>query len=276
MTLRRTARNILLLICCGLLAGCGRREYDQSTPDAVIYSLTAMIENGDVGRIPELVKADDENTQLLLARTGDLLRRVHALSITVREKYPDEVADLLETATEEGARLADEQGRQRGRSDWEDRFLTMVADPFATMREEMLLVEAVPVADDMYAITYDDKPIFGVGLILELDDDGKWYIAWPENIPGLRTAMPQTEQEWQIMHSIFQIVANGVSFAEEAIANDEVKSLDECTREIMEQVAPNLFFSWMLYEQAVDNRPESASTDPETKPADDATSESDG
>jgi len=273
----RLLRATLLMITCALVAGgCSEQEYDQSSPNNLLDSLVEMVENGDVGRMPELIYTDDPDLRQCLDSAGIILERIQLLSVTVREKYPDEIDDLLEKGEEEATKRIEEAGNERGRSDWGAQFEGILKDPFGAIEENRDRLTAAYVADDMYALQIDDEPAFGLGLLIvwaadevEVDENGKskyiypgdvpgkWYFQIPMDLPYVKDKLPQTEAEWTIMKSLMKSVANGVRWAEQAVEDEgKYESLDEVWQELAMNVGPNLVVGWVIYEKALENRPE--------------------
>ena len=240
-----------------LAGGCDReKHYDQSTPQATVDSFVDMVRNGDVQRIPELISTSDENLTRTLYSTGVILLRMQRLGETVREEYPDDVDRLMKRIKEDATKKIEEMGRNRGREGMGDEFQAFLLDPAPWIEEQMDRVDVVYVEDELYAIQFDRKPVFGVGILLRLNtEDNKWYFVWPENIPGLSTAMPKTEAEWQILRSILKSVANGSEWTENAIAEGKADDLEEVWEQVVRNVAPNIVIGWLLYEQAIKKRP---------------------
>ncbi len=246
----------LLLALTLLLPSCGRKtNYDQSSAQATVDSLAEMLETGDVVRIPSLIHTDDENLTKTLHAVGVILMRIQNLSTTIKEKYPDEVDELLKKIEADATAQLEKAGNDRGQTDWGDRFQALLVDPADAFHDLLDRVEVVYASDEMQALLFDGKPALGGIILLQNPDDGKWYFDWPDQIPGLDTAMPKTEAEWKILRSILKTVANGVDWTKEEIEEGNAKNLNKVYEEVAKNVGPNLVIGWFIYQQALKKRP---------------------
>lgn len=253
---------LFLSLVLGLTTGCGRREYDQATPQATLDSLCTMIQEEDLGSIPELIRAEDDDMDLALRRTGAILDRLNELAQAIKESYPREVQDLLARA---GAAVAGEatggrsSARRTLRGEWSRRLQHFIVDPYGALEETIAEVAIVELDDQMAAVTIDGKPAFGVGLLMMKNaDDDKWYFAIPTTIPWLNTSLPRTEAEWSIVQSMLHSVANGVDFVTEAVDEKRYDSLDDLQTALMGEIGVRLGVQYLVYQQALAHRPEPA------------------
>ena len=249
---------LILIAAAILLTGCSRKTYyDQTTPESTVESFAEMVRQGDMGRIPDLFHADDENVTNTLHAAGVIFHRMQLLAVTIREKYPDEVDKVLAEAKTEALDIADKQGKKRGSKDWGNKLQAMLIDPTATIDDLMTRVSVVYANDDQYALMIDDQPAFGIGMTMSKSpEDQQWYIDWPTNLPGMSSQMPQTDAEWSIIRSLLKSVANGVDWTEKAINDDKTKKLEDVWKEAGKEVIPNIVIGWVIYEQAVKHRPD--------------------
>jgi len=247
---------LLLIFTSCFLISCDGRSYDQSDAQAVVDSLAKMLEKGDVGKIPTLIYAEDDQKRLMLDRCGYLLDRLQNLSDSIKETYPDEVDELLNKAKETAEEKVAEEGRRRDReSQWMSQFGQLMTDPFGVLEEQMQRVEVVVLDDERSAVTFDGKPAFGgIGLMIRQGEDNKWYFELPQTLPVLGAKMPQTEQEWQILGAMLKTIAKGIEWAEDDIESGDCETLDEVWRDVMENTWPGLAMQYLVYEQALDMR----------------------
>lgn len=248
---------LLIAVLSATLTSCRRtRTYSQNSADGVVRSLAEMIKDGNVRLIPSLIHSDDPKMRELLAQLGPLFDRMYRLSQTLQEKYPDEFQALLEKAAAKGSEKIPSTGRSsQGRSEWEDRFTLLIADPFGMLDQQMDRVSVVYVDDETFALTIDDKPAFGVGVLIREGKDGKWYFHLPQNIPGLNSRLPQSDAEWRIMNAMLKSVTNGVEWTERRISEEKnAGQLEEIWGQLAIDVGPALVVQWGLYEQATKAR----------------------
>ncbi len=257
----RTAMRVCVLIAMAMvltgLPGCRRtRAYNQSSADATVRSLADMLKDGNVQQIPSLIHAEDPKMQELLDKLGPLFARLHNLSETLQEKYPEEFNALLERAADAGStKLADSGRTSQNRDQWRERMTLMIANPFGTLDGEMERLSTVYVDDETFALTIDGKPAFGVGVLIRQAEDGKWYFHMPDNIPGLNSQLPKTDAEWRIMNAMLKSVTNGIEWTERRIAEEKnAGQLEEIWGQLAIDVGPQLVLQWGLYEQATKAR----------------------
>lgn len=248
---------VLLSAAVFFAPGCRRsRTYHQTSADATVHSLADMLKDGNVHLIPSLIRAEDPKMQELLVRLGPLFNRMNRLSQSLREKYPDEFDALLAKAAAAGSERIAASGRTaQDRGQWEERLTLMIADPFGMLDREMERVSTVYVDDETFALTIDDKPAFGVGVLIRQADDGKWYFHLPQNLPGLGSRLPQSDAEWRIMNAMLKSVTNGVEWTERRITDEKnAGQLEEIWAQLAIDVGPALVVQWGLYEQATKAR----------------------
>lgn len=248
---------VLLAAVVLLAPGCRRsRTYHQTSADATVRSLADMLKDGNVHLIPSLIRAEDPQMQELLGQLGPLFERMNRLSESLREKYPEEFAALIERAAAAGSdKLASSGRTSRSREQWEERMTLMIADPFGMLDREMERVSTVYVDDETFALTIDDQPAFGVGVLIRQAPDGKWYFHLPQNLPGLGARLPQTDAEWRIMNAMLKSVTNGVEWTERRITEEKnAGQLEEIWAQLAIDVGPALMVQWGLYEQATKAR----------------------
>lgn len=268
LTLLAAAAAALALL---LLPACDRtREYNQNTPEATLSSLFEMIGDGNIHRLPELIYTDDPQLRAALDDVGLLLQRVYSLGEEIRTQYPEDVARLRAEyealAVEKARQMAEERG---GEELWL-RLQLFLTDPQVAAENEIDRLGVVEIDEETFAVTIDNRPAFGVGLLM-IRREGRWYFEFPQNLPGLGTSMPQTDAEWRIMRSILKSIANGVSWTEREVETGGIRNLDRVWRQAAEDVFPPIVTGWMIYEQALKARPK-----PETDADDSAESPGQG
>ncbi|TVQ31812.1 MAG: hypothetical protein EA376_07415 [Phycisphaeraceae bacterium] len=198
--------------------------YDQSTPDAVLISALQMVEDGEVGRLTELIHADSDEMRAVLNRVGSLLQRLHVLADEIQTRFPDEVAEMRAKAESAAganggmqslfAGAPQRQRGGRGGPPWSTAggggFLQpLLADPFAWIERNRTRMTVIQTADNTAAIMVDGKPAFGLGLTMRLEDD-RWQVMLPLRLPFISRYMPQTREEWAIVASLVEVIDRAV------------------------------------------------------------------
>lgn len=265
---RSIATALALMFVVAVSAGCERKKsYRQNTPEATVDAMFQMIKDGNVHQLTDLIHTDDENLRGSLDEVGRIVYRGMKLTKTVRDEYPTLVEQAIKKAESDGADFAEEQGRDRGRRGWGDRVTAFLLNPSVEFEEFQDEIDVVEISDDMFAVTQDGQPMFGVGMILRKVDD-KWYFEWPSTIPGLNTQMPQNEAEWKILNSVLRSVGNGVSWAEKKVEDGELKSLDQVWGEAAENIFPNVVVGFVIYQRAIEARKEAEAAEKDAADSD--------
>lgn len=270
-SLRRCASRgrvaLVLLWSLGLIAvsaGC-EKKYDQSSAEGTFYSMIGMVQDGNVHQIPQLIRAEDPKMQETIARVGSLLGRLYRLQQTIEKEYPEELKRFMEETekryADQAVERAEQAGRNRGRSGWGESMRRVMADPFGTWNEELARLNVTYVSDDLYAVTRDGAPLFGVGVTIMRAEDDQWYFAWPDTIPGLDMGMPKSDAEWQVVNNMLASINNGLVFAEKRIDSGDFRSLEEIWEQIGREVMFQVGGQAVLYGRLIEMREETEKKD---------------
>jgi hypothetical protein len=260
---------LLLLVSLKLAAaaglqGCGR-TYSQATPEDVLESARAMVEGGDAHRLPDLIYAESAEMRNLLTQFGRVLTSLQALAVELNRAFPAEIAEIRAQA-EEAARRGDTTGligrmvggqrsgmqnrsRQRdqrqalggsGTSGMQQSFnqamQELVADPYGWLERSEGRLSTQIVTDDMAAILWDDKPAFGIGMLMK-NEGGKWYILPPTLFPGANRFVPKTPEMWQIASSLVAALDNAIKDTQREVRSGKHSSLEDLARSVGNKAA---------------------------------------
>ncbi|MCW5774897.1 MAG: hypothetical protein KIS87_00425 [Phycisphaeraceae bacterium] len=245
------------------------RFYDQSSPEAVIRSAKAMVENGDARRLSELLYADGEGMRRVYARVGLMLEHLYELGVAVQARYPSEVEALAKQAREaaeegRGASLLDgfsmrmggpppRGADRRAREEQMSGAIKRVfADPFGWLAESEARLGVVMIHDEMSALTWDGTAILPpVGVVVQQDWDGKWYVVPPLNLPMLSRYLPRTAEEYSIWESIVQVFNNVIVDLTKEVEAGKHASLEDLSRSAGEKAFFPAAMALVAYERAM-------------------------
>jgi len=245
------------------------RFYDQSSPEAVVRSAKAMVENGDARRLSELLYADSDGMRRVYARVGLMLEHLYELGVAVQARYPAEVEALAKQAREaaeqgRGASLLDglsmgmggppRRGEdRRAREEQMGGALKRVfADPFGWLAESEERLGVVTIHDELAALTWDGAAILPpMGLAVQRDLDEKWYVVPPLNVPGVSRYLPRTEEEYSIWESIVQVFDNVVVDLTKEVEAGKHASLEDLSRSAGEKAFFPAAMALVAYERAM-------------------------
>ncbi|MBC7833762.1 MAG: hypothetical protein H7Y88_01500 [Phycisphaerales bacterium] len=270
------------------LSGCDERvSYSQRSPDEVVKSAVAMVQNGDADRLDDLIYADSEKMRAVLNRLGVTLGHVQLLAATLQAKFPEEIAKLkaeTEQAAAEGrsagglsamfsgGRVNVEGGggrpsgppgfdegsgrgeRSDGRSRMEGILTRLLADPYGWIESNAPRLSTVKLADDMATVTLDDKPVLPpIGIPLK-QDKGLWFVSLPLHLPPLSGYMPATDEEWSIIGSLIAVLDRAVVEIHRDVESGKVGSLNAVGDELGDKVIFPGMMAFAAYGMEMDVR----------------------
>jgi hypothetical protein len=124
------------------------------------------------------------------------------------------------------------------------------ADPYGWLErsEGKLTVTRDGQPDDMAALLWDGKPVFGVGLSLK-QEDGVWYIALPTNIPGLGRIAPKSADSWEIMGEIMEIFDNTLKDLRDDVHKGRITRLEDLAAKAGEKAFVPAALGLLAYEK---------------------------
>lgn len=266
--MRRSA--VLVLGLAAVLGGCGREPYSQSSPDAVIATAKAMVANGDAEQLYKLIHADNPEMREVLRRIGGVLGNLQDLSVEVHRAFPEEIEALRKQAAEAAARgettslLSRMTGMGRGpggrrarpsqqeQEQFFDRLSKEIfADPYGFLAENESRLTAVYMTDDIAALQWDNKPLFGLTM---KEEQGRWSIVLPTNLPGVSEVMPRNREEYSIWGSLVKALDNTITDVRTDVTSGKAQSLEELGRLTGEKVVVPAGLCMLAYAKAVEER----------------------
>ncbi|VAX40431.1 hypothetical protein MNBD_PLANCTO03-1078 [hydrothermal vent metagenome] len=247
------------------------KQYDRSTPDALLEAARDMVVNGDAERLHELLYTDSDEMEALYARLGWVLGHLQDLAVAINDRFPEEVAAAREKAEAEaragrgmslfeqfgmGARRARRGSSSAGEgSRFNALVQTIATDPYAWLTAAEGRLRYVEIDDERVAVLWDDKPVFPpFGLVMR-QDQGQWSVVLPlHNIPWLSSYMPQTPEEYSIWGSLLQMVDNVLVDLEADVGEGRLHSLDALARATGEKAVVPMGMGMIAYDRALKDR----------------------
>ena len=265
---------LLLVVSILVTPGCKRR-YQQDSAQAVVQSARQMVADHNAERLTDLIYADNADMRRLLNQVGGLLGSLQDLALAVQEAYPDEIAEIRREAREAAergeaddvlSRMFTGGGARRNRgSDPGDVIntivLTFMVDPYAFLDEQEDRLTAVPIADDVAALQWDGKPIFGpmVGLSLR-KTDGKWQVALPTHLPPVKEVLDDPDMR-QMIGDLMATLENAVDDVRKDVESGKARTLEQAASHAGEHAAlpaMMVFFAMGKYQEAVEEEKQAA------------------
>lgn len=277
-----------MLIGTGGMWGCSR-DYSQATPDDVLQSARAMVENGDVHRLPDLIYAESKEMRQLLTQLGPVLRSLQELAGELYRAFPDEITQIKTEAQQAaergeasgflgrmmggamgggmgGPQRGPAQGRNRRagastapttspaaagdmRRSFDAAMKELFADPYGWLERSEGRLTTQYISDDLSALLWDGKPVFGVGLLMK-EERGKWYIMLPTALPGLGQLAPNSDEMWQIAGSLMAALDNAIKDTRREVRAGEHRSMEDLARSVGEKAAIPAVAIMFAYQRA--------------------------
>ncbi|MEC9372335.1 MAG: hypothetical protein VYC34_00755, partial [Planctomycetota bacterium] len=135
----------------------------------------------------------------------------------------------------------------------------ILADPFGWLQRARDRITTIQTADNIAAVLIDNKPAFGLGLTMRLDDNGKWAIALPLNLPVVARYTPRNHDEWSIVASIIQVIDNALKDLTTDIKQGDCRTLAEASELAGEKAVSPMFIAIIAYNRAMEARERAAS-----------------
>lgn len=267
--------RIVLAVAALWMVGCSSEpppfEGDQSSPEAVIATAQRMVVEGRADLLPSLIWDDgDANIRLLLDGMGQLFGTLHSLTGTLQEAFPSDIArvqrEALEAAEEgkSSSRLAAFlTGQQRSapsrlsESDdpLNDFAQQLLSDPYGWLERNADRLGTQTITGRMVALTWDERPVMPpIGVVLEQQDDGNWYISAPFRLPPVRRFLPETDEETEIWLSLLAVINNALADVEDDVESGQIRSLERAAEEFGKKVIMPVALVGFAIGKSIENR----------------------
>ena len=222
------------LVLAGLLAvlpaGCGREEYDTSTPEAVLASARSMVENGDANRLPELIHFEARDIEFedgvteasaieeVKEKLAELMGRIWVIGEELQARFPGESMDTLD----EAVGMVDAEGG----GDWTDIVGQVLTNPYDFLDEGQDQIEILDLGDGTAAILWEDEPALG-GFVAMLETDDGWRASVPIELVRDTEYWPQTRWEWSVVASMLLSIENALEDFEKDVRSGRFRTLSQ-------------------------------------------------
>lgn len=266
---RRIGRVVLgggaVVVLLGLFASLAyamlappRRTYSQATPDAVLESAISMVKNGDARLLTKLVHADSVEMRQSLNRLGLLLQNLQGLASEIQKNFPKEIEEFRAKTEKELAEgktpafiaaisggfgngpgkvnIGNGQNRDETESAIKEFVARQFSDPFGWIEQNSKRLSTLTYADDQATITLDGKPVGGIGIPLQLEEDGNWYIKLPTGMPPLSDILPKAKPQWAMFNSLIQLLDNTVVELTDDVRAKRLRNLESIGLKAQEKV----------------------------------------
>ena len=244
-------RVALGLVLLGL-AGCGRPDYDSSTPEAAMDSAQMMVEDGNADLLvtlvhiePREITFEDGVTEAsaiadVKGKLAELLGRLWTVGTLLQEQFPDEVLDETDFALGEADEASDEEFDFGGFAG------EILADPFAFIEDNRDRIEVLDLGDGTAAVLLDDEPAFGGFLAMEETDEG-WKFSIPTELVRDSEYWPQTRWEWAVIASMMLAIENSLQDFEDEVRARNFSSLSKAAERAGRFIGESVVVQGVIY-----------------------------
>lgn len=235
------------------------REYPQSTPEAALDAAFEMVEEGDAGRLPELLHSDSAGMSAALEELALLCAELQQLAMAAAEAFPRETARLREAMREDPAGTLGAFRPRGGNIDptagpGRESLRALLADPYGWLLAQRDRLSTAPLDDVRAAVLLDGAPVFGVGLLMRKGEDDRWRVELPLRFPGAARFTPQNEDEWKIVGSLLRVFASAVDELEMDIRAGRARDMSDAARLAGEKALGPIVLVGIAYRQAIEAR----------------------
>ena len=237
----------------GALAGCGKPEYDTSTPTKALDAMAAMVVDGRPEGLPNLLEIrardvtfDDGVTEAsaiqdVKDKAGQMLAQLWRVSAKIKARFPKELA-------EEGAKAVDtgvEKAREFG-FDFRGLAKQVLGDPLGFLVEQRTRVTAEDLGDGTAAILIDDEPAWG-GVVMMVETDDGWKVNVPVEALRANEYWPDTRHEWAVIASMMLGIENSLTDFESEFDDGKIRSLREAGERVGRLVGESVVVQSVIY-----------------------------
>lgn len=244
--MRQAAMGVMMLMGL-MLVGCSRpqQEYSRASPEAVVESSVLMVQRNEAERLTELVFAENIQMRSLLNQIGLMLGSMEELADVIAEKFPEELKTMRERIEAGGGKSIIEQitssagrrGGPGGGEQFREIAKRIFSDPYGWLERYSDKLDVIYLADDSYGVMYDGQVLLQPwGLLIQKQEDG-WYLMLPTNLPGARSILPDTDDEYMIWGSLFKTIENGVRDMTNDVKRGRTTSMNQLGQSAVEKFA---------------------------------------
>ncbi len=235
------------------------REYPQATPESAIEAAFEMIEEGDAGRLPDLLHSESDAMRGAFNELALLCNELQEVAEAASEAFPEETTRLREAFRTDPAGTLRALAPGRGSIDptggpGRETFRAILADPYGWLLAQRGRLTAVTIDDTRAAVQFDGKPVFGVGLLMRKGEDEKWRVELPLRFPGSSQFVPQNDDEWSIVGSMLRVIASAVDELEADIREGRARDTSHAAILAGEKAIGPIVLCTMAYRQALEAR----------------------
>ena len=260
-----------ILLLLALLGACSRPSYDTATPEATLDSAVAMVRDGRIDRLPDLIEIparditfDDGVTEAsaiaeVKGKAGTMLARALRTADALRKRFPKEAAKELKNATKKSAKGA------------RDQIVAALTDPTGWLEAQRPRLKATDLGDGTAALTFDGQPVLAGVLTLANTDTG-WRFRVPVELLRDSPYWPDTRHEWSVIASMMLAVEHAIEDFQRDLDGGRITSLDMASSRVGRLVGESVAVQSIIY--AMMKRPETEGAKEgarETPPASPAT-----
>lgn len=243
----------LIALLALALAACRKPAYDTSTPEATLDAVVAMVREGRVRELPNLIEIpardvtfDDGVTEAsaigeVKEKAGTMLDRLVRVADRLRERFPNDVAREVKAASKKTSTGVREQ------------LLAALGDPAAWISAQRPRLKATDLGDGSAALLFDGQPVLAGVLTLSSTDQG-WRLRVPVELVRDSPYWPDTRHEWSVIASMMLAVEHAIEDFQRDLDKGRITSLDMASSRVGRLVGESVAVQSIIY--AAMKRPE--------------------
>lgn len=242
----RPVRRVAAILLAGLLAACGKPAYDTSTPDATLDSAVAMVRDGRIEQLPDLIEIpardvtfEDGVTEVsaiaeVKAKAGSMLARVLRTADALRKRFPAEAAKELKNATKKTAKGA------------RDQIVAGLTDPAGWLAAQRPRLKTTDLGDGTAALTFDGQPVLA-GILTLSNTDAGWRFRVPVELLRDSPYWPDTRHEWSVIASMMLAAEHALDDFQRDLDAGKITSLDMASSRVGRLVGESVAVQSVIY-----------------------------
>jgi len=248
MPRRLALPKLVLALCIGLpLVGCGGSDLDTSSPQATIDTAMRLVEEGSIGRLPQLLHLDarpvtysDGVTEAsaiedVRRKLGEMLDQLARVSRKLKERFPGDFE-----------REGGVARRLLGGADWGAQVSVFLMDPFGFMREQRERLTAEDLGDGTAALLVDGEPVAG-GFVSMVETDDGWRVTIPVELARTSEFWPDSRHEWAVIASMMLAVENSLADFEQELDAGQFRDLDHAGERVGRMLGESVVVQSLIY-----------------------------
>ena len=239
-------RRLAAILALALLSACSKPAYDTATPEATLDSAVAMVRDGRIDQLPDLIDIpardvtfDDGVTEAsaiaeVKVKAGAMLAQVLRTADALRARFPAAAARELKNATKKSAKGV------------RDQVVAALTDPAGWLEAQRPRLTVTDLGDGTAALSFDGQPVLAGVLTLATTQDG-WRFRVPVELLRDSPYWPDTRHEWSVIASMMLAVEHAIEDFQRDLDAGKITSLDMASSRVGRLVGESVVVQSAIY-----------------------------